>query len=203
MEILISIVILVLIVTMFYRTIFGLDTTQKGLYKHFQAFKNDEKLFYLLYKDLFLSQEFNKSSSYDKKYDIINIITSNSLHDIANPNVVYFVNKDEALIRLESAKPITLPVTQEYMFYIYADRLALNVDSFNILPTKESQTTNSVEQSISVDLPGAMPAQAENNQTKKGSANQTSEDTKATSGSFLVFLSKKSKKEKLLFEVSK
>jgi len=189
MEILISVVILVLIVLMFYGLIFNLNNSEKILQKHLNDFKNRDTIFYLIFRDLFLSTKFHRETSYNKKYDIINITTFNSIHNIIRPNVIYFINQNRELIRLESSKKFKLPIKDIDLYSVYADKIASQVENFNILTTQNSSNSRKKE-IIKISLPGAK-------ETNKDNKNKFQK-----ANNFLVFLETKSG-NKLLFEVRK
>ncbi len=178
MELMVSIVLIVLIVLFLYNAIATMKMSNKTLARHDNEENNRTKIFELFYRDIVESISINSLETKDKHYNVIELQTHNTLHQIAMPFVTYFVNsKKDALIRLEAAKKISLPVSYEDRFAIYADLLINDVSDFNIY-TKTSDKNQSKEHNLSKSV------------------------NKATSETILLYLKTKKFKEPLLLELA-
>ncbi len=83
----------------------------------------------VLYNDLLQAQSIRIEKSPEKNYCRVFIRTANSLYDIIEPYVVWYVSKNQkSLMRAESYNPIALP--NDELFYL--DRFAKNVQVFRI-----------------------------------------------------------------------
>ncbi len=178
MELMISIVLIVLIVLFLYGAIASMKISNKTLAKHDNQESNRSKIFELLYRDILESRSINSLPTKDKHFNTVEMQTHNSLHQIAMPYVTYFVNSQkDALIRLEAAKKIVLPIAYEDRFAIHADLLINEVSDFNVY-TKST----------------------DKNQSKEN--NQSDNVNKDVSETILLFLNTNSLKEALLFELA-
>lgn len=90
-----------------------------------------EVLVDILYRDLYLSREL-RIESYPQ-YSILHVKSKNSIYSIAEPYVTWLVLKnDNTLMRLESAKKITLPLDDEFKKDIFVDIGIKNCEHFSI-----------------------------------------------------------------------
>ncbi len=156
MELMVSIVLIVLITMFLYNAIASMKISNKTLAYHDKSEDNRTKIFELFYRDIIESISLKSLPTKDKHYNVIELQTHNSLHQIAMPYVTYYVSRDkDSLIRLEAAKEILLPVKYEDKFAIHADLLISEVTDFNLY-TKNTdiniskETNTSKNQDISV-----------------------------------------------------
>ncbi|RLA84581.1 MAG: hypothetical protein DRG78_01095 [Epsilonproteobacteria bacterium] len=132
-EVLVAISILGILFTFLSKTI---NTTKKLNQPYIQKASkiyDESKIFKILVKDF--SQVVGKSSViYGKKYDIVRIQTKNTIYNIVDPYVTYFVSKkDLALIRTESLEKYDLYKKEDiYKEYIFGDILSNNTKSFKV-----------------------------------------------------------------------
>ena len=70
--------------------------------------------------------------THSKKYDVLEFKTINSIYQIIEPNITYFVSKkDNALVRVESLEPFKLDKKEEInKIFLYADILVPSSISF-------------------------------------------------------------------------
>jgi len=157
MELMVSIVLIVLIVLFLYSAIASMKISNKTLAKHDQQESNRTKIFELLYRDILESTSINSLPTKDRHFTTVELQTHNSLHQIAMPYVTYFVHtQKDALVRLEAAKKIVLPISYEDRFSIHADLLINEVTDFNVYlkisdqnQSKENNQSNSINSTIS------------------------------------------------------
>ena len=178
MELMVSIVLIVLITLFLYNAIATMKISNKTLAQHDIQENNRSKIFELFYRDFIEAVSLKPLKTKDKHYNTIELQTNNSLHQIVMPYVTYFVSRDkDALIRLEAAKEIELPVKYEDKYSIFVDKLIENVSDFNVYEKKEQ------------------PKQ-KTDKTKADDINNT------ISKSILLYLKTKNFKEPLLLELS-
>lgn len=148
MELLISIVLIALMVSYLYNILGVLKTSNASISKKDADMKRRDFIFQLLYKDLFESSSIKIATTEHKDFDILKVVTKNSLHDLINPNIVYIVTKeDKKFIRLESNTAITLPIPLDSAYTLYADELTKDVEFFKVY--NESKENNESKQSQS------------------------------------------------------
>ncbi len=139
MELMVSVVLIVMITLFLYNAIASMKLSNRTLAHHDQSEANRTKVFELLYRDFVESVELNVSQTQQDKYNIVSMQTHNSLHEIIMPYVVYYVHsEDERLIRLESAKKLSLPLEYEDRNSVFADVLFTNVKQLNVVLKKNS-----------------------------------------------------------------
>jgi len=131
-EVMISVMLIALIAMFMYGALGGTRASNATLQKHADDERVRLQFFKLLYRDLVESYSVNPLATGNKHYQILELQTQNSLYGIAAPHVLYFVHADNlTLVRLESAQPITLPVTYELHDRIHVEVLDTNVTDFN------------------------------------------------------------------------
>lgn len=141
MEMLVSVVLLVLITLFMYSAIAGSNMTAKTLQKHSASDQNRTLLYALLFRDCVEALWVRPMAMPNKHFTVLQMQTRNTLYDIAAPYVTYYVNgQSKALIRLESATRIRLPVSYEQKPLIHADVLGADVTSFNVYAAALSDT---------------------------------------------------------------
>jgi len=148
MELMISVVLIALISMYLYGALGQTRTNNKMLQEHTEVQEHRQKIYELLYRDFMESYTLNIQQTKDKHYHILMLQTDNSLYDIAAPYVTYYVQAESRnLVRLESAEPIVLPVTEEARMFVHADLIDENVTDLNLYVQKSATgtaTTSSV-----------------------------------------------------------
>ncbi len=122
---------------------FFVSTAISGTRKNFSIAKKDinsrlktDKISQVLYDDIIKSSQLTSADS--KKYTILYLKTKNSIYDIKEPFVIWYVSKEEkSLIRIESSKKITIPLKQEDMPYVLSDKVAKNCENFLVYKSKD------------------------------------------------------------------
>lgn len=129
-EILISIVLLLLLISVLYNVLNISKTSQTNI-EHFIA-QQKEYLFYnLVYLDIL-----NATSKIDilqndtNLQSILLFQTKNSIHSLYNPYVVYLV-KNNKLYRVESNYKLRLPLNLEHR-YFFADLIKNSIHRFKV-----------------------------------------------------------------------
>ena len=88
--------------------------------------KKKEILIKVLYSDIINAKQFQIINK-DKKFFELKLKTKNSLYDLIEPYVVWYVSKNQnSLIRTESY----MPIKKDNFYYI--DKFASNLDKFKI-----------------------------------------------------------------------
>lgn len=189
-ELIVSIILIGLIVVFLYSALAGSRKTKHSLERYSTAEQNRSKLYELLYRDLIESTEITPMTTRDERFTIMKLRTANSLYDIAMPYVTYYVHSQQkALIRLESAREIELPIPYDDKWFVYADWLVPKVNDFNVYTAQLTTTTASSDanSSSSTDssaesrgtllpgqsrLPGTTAAATATGQSSSGSAGE-------------------------------
>lgn len=130
-EILVSVVLLGLILIFVSSSIQQTKSNNAIFEKKVHEDSKLEVLIDTLYRDIYLSREINIESY--PQYSILHVKSKNSIYGIAEPYVTWLVlKKDNTLIRLESAKRITLPLDEEFKKDIFVDIGMKNCEHFSI-----------------------------------------------------------------------
>ncbi len=135
-EMLVSVVILGIMA-------FFVSTTITQTKKNFSAVKKDinsklktDRISQILYEDIIKSSQLTSTNS--KKYTILYLKTKNSIYDIKEPFVIWYVSKEKkSLIRIESSKRITIPLKQEDIPYTLSDKVTENCENFLVYKSKD------------------------------------------------------------------
>ena len=94
----------------------------------------------LLYQDILYANDITIKGN--KHYSILKLQSTHSVYNIAKPYILWLVLKeDNRLIRIESAKPITLPIKEEDKQYIFVDKAIEKCNSFTVNLSKDNQHT--------------------------------------------------------------
>jgi prepilin-type N-terminal cleavage/methylation domain-containing protein len=132
-EVLISITILGIIFTFLFSTLNNTKKNNEPYIEKSKQITKESEIFKILVND-FTQIEGSPSVIYGKHFDIVRVQTKNSVHNIINPYVTYFVSKKEnTLVRTESLTKYDLyKKTDIYKEFVYGDILAKDVTSFKI-----------------------------------------------------------------------
>lgn len=133
-ELLVSIALFGLIAVFLFGSIDGLRK-QQGFFKKKEAIlSHKNQILSLLRTDFDRAKLVTISKSSSKDFDTVLITGSNrSLHKIDRPDVAWVMLKtDNTLVRLESAYPIILPLTDEAMYLTHADIIGKHCEIFRM-----------------------------------------------------------------------
>ncbi len=130
-EVIISIVILGILFTYLFSTINSTKKQNKNYIIKSDKIKDEKQIFRLFNLD-FAQIIGDVKITNSKRYDILEFKTKNSIYQIIEPTVTYFVSKkDKALIRVESLEPFSFDVKEEVdKIFLYADILSRDTISF-------------------------------------------------------------------------
>lgn len=177
----VSVVLLSLMITYLYNALGVLQNSNSSLLSKEKQLSTRDFLFSLLYKDLFEASSATITSTQSKDFDILKIKTTNSLHDITTPSIMYIVVKDDKkLIRIESTNTFALPIPMESIYMLYADEVAKEVEFFKIYSESSS----------------------ENNQTNGGNVQNDVQKEVTVTGNILLSLKLRNQKP-LFFEIAR
>ena len=137
-EVLVSVVLLGLISLFIASTI----SQTKGNNKLFEnRVKNDKKLESLvdiLYDDIYFSKSITVEGL--KKYSLLHVKSKNSIYGIDEPYMIWLVLKDKnRIIRMESAKKITLPLQDNMKKFVFIDEGMKNCEHFTVNISKNKK----------------------------------------------------------------
>jgi len=138
LELLLSVAILAVLFSYLYMNFYVAknSTDATKAFREKELFR--EKVSTLLYNDLILSTKITPTAG-EEEYDTLDIIGTNSLHNITAPYIKYTVidstkayseNNGSILVRLESNAPINTKA-RDRIFYL--DEVANNVEYFKIV----------------------------------------------------------------------
>jgi len=114
-EVMISVVIFSILILFMSKVVDSLNSSIQSLKTKQLSNIKQKQLTKALYADI-LEAKTIKIYNKNKNYSVLYIQTANSLYNIAMPYVVWYVSKkDKALMRLESATNIELPVNDGYL----------------------------------------------------------------------------------------
>ncbi|WP_187647796.1 type II secretion system protein [Nitrosophilus labii] len=130
-ELIVSITILSLIILFISQSISNLNISHSVIKGTVEKEYLQNKIAKILYYDLLLSKNIEIKGG--KKYSIIYLQTKNTLFDIDNPYVVWYVLKDSnTLCRLESPIKIVLPLYPENFGKVFVSKVVQNCEIFKI-----------------------------------------------------------------------
>ena len=135
-ELIVSVIILSLIVTFLYSGLGTLKNSTAALFKKDNKRKsalNVKKLFIL---DIMQSSELNISKTKSKNIDFIFLYSKNSLYGIYKPQIYYFVDKKNRLIRSEGVN-YKLPLNEENLYNIKYDVILKDIEFFKLYKNKK------------------------------------------------------------------
>ena len=130
-EVIISIVLLGIMFTYLYSTINSTKKQNNNYIEKSEIIKNEKQIYRLFNLD-FAQIIGAVKITHSKKYDVLEFKTKNSIYQIIEPTVTYFVSKkDNALIRVESLAPFKFDLKEEIdKVFLYADVLVIDCISF-------------------------------------------------------------------------
>jgi len=188
MEVLVSVVILVLISVYMYGALAGSRTAFGALQRGSGAEHNRTMLYTLLFRDLMEADTIKSLQTEDRRYNLLQLRTRNSLYDMPYPYVLWYVNaQNKQLVRLESSRGIKLPVPYEDQVFLHADAFVRGVTDFNLYAQKSAAPVQTAENNGSL-------SSADDNKTQLVSKGEIRR--------YLLYLNGENMKEMLL-EVAK
>lgn len=133
-ELLVSIALFGLIAIFLFGSIDGLRKQQSFIQKKEAVLSRKNQILSLLRTDFDRAKLLSISKSTSIDFDTVLIFGSNrSLYKINQPNVAWIILKaDNTLVRLESASPIIIPLTDEAMYFTHADVIGKHCEIFRI-----------------------------------------------------------------------
>jgi len=135
-EIMLAIIILSILLLAINNIIANLKSTKDFLQNISNKEKKNELFIKTLYYDILNSNTMTVKHSFDSDYDRIYLNTKNSLYNLINPYVIWYVSKkNNSLIRVESPFKITLPSDRVF----FADKFAENVKIFKIFSKNKKE----------------------------------------------------------------
>ena len=128
-EILLSLIILSILFLAMNNIIASLKSASNVLNNYYFKQKQNEILIKTLYADIINATSIKIIHSKNSDYDRLYLITSNSLYDLIEPYVLWYVSRNKnTLIRVESPFKINLP--SDKLFFL--DKFKNSVKLFNI-----------------------------------------------------------------------
>ncbi len=132
-ELIISVMLLSLLFFAMSKVILEFKSSIKNLNREYKNFYNNNLMIKVLYYDLLNASKLKIVKSKNPNFIRLYLQTSNSLYNIPNPYVVWYVSRNEnSLIRIEDTSPITLPNEN----FNFIDKFAENIKVFNIYKRK-------------------------------------------------------------------
>lgn len=140
-ELVISIALFGLITVFMFGTIDELRKQQNFYQKKERSIGRQNTVLSLLRTDLYRPVSLTLTPTQSKDFDLLFITGSNhSLYGIDRPYVVWVVFKaDHALVRLESAVPITLPLRPEALYLTHSDTIQTQTELFRLYDSPRSR----------------------------------------------------------------
>jgi len=135
-ELIISVVLLGIIVTFLYSTVSSLEKTNKIFAANEKELSQREKVIDVLYDDIFLA---NSLKIEGLKNSMLSMQTSNSLFDITNPYVTWFIShQKDTLLRFESTIKFQ-DINSENADYFHISKIGENCEVFKIYQSKKKE----------------------------------------------------------------
>jgi prepilin-type N-terminal cleavage/methylation domain-containing protein len=133
-EVMVSIALFGLITLLLFGTIDNLRIQLSFFKEKEKSIHEKNRILSLMRTDFDRAKAFSISKNETKEFTIASIKGSNrSLYTIEQPNVVWIVLKnDNTLVRLESASPITLPLTPKSLYLVHSDLIGKGCELFRI-----------------------------------------------------------------------
>jgi len=184
-EIMLAIMILAVLLLAINNIIANLKSTKDFLQNISNKEKKNELFIKTLYYDILNSNTMTVKHSFDSDYDRIYLNTKNSLYNLINPYVIWYVSKkNNSLIRVESPFKITLPSDRVF----FADKFAENVKIFKIFSKNKKelifvQTANKKPLYFEMINKNYEKATVSNDSNNSANANSTNKNSNQNSSS--------------------
>ena len=135
-EMIISVILLGIIVVFLYETVSNLEQTNRIFSDNENSLSKKERILDLLYEDIFLA------NSVDIKgidNSLVSIQTSNTLFDIAQPNVTWLVVREKnTLLRFESTKEFE-KMSSDNSDYYHISKVGENCEIFKVYQSNKKE----------------------------------------------------------------
>ena len=139
-EIVVSVVLLGIIAMFVSSTVLQTKSNNALFKKKLKIDGRFEAVSNRLYKDLYQASTISVKGS--KRYSILHVKSQSSVYGISEPYIVWLVlKKDNALVRMESARKISLPMKEEGKKYIFVDVVLRDCTNFSINQSKDKNST--------------------------------------------------------------
>jgi prepilin-type N-terminal cleavage/methylation domain-containing protein len=139
-ELMISVALTAIVLLFLYRALDVQRISNETASRSSKTILERTALYKLLYADLIEAKWIKREPLSNKDYSLLFMRTSNSLHQIPLPYVVYFVHENNrTLVRLESAYELKFPISGELVKYVFADKLLEKVRKFVVLERGSKQ----------------------------------------------------------------
>ncbi|MCH9813965.1 MAG: prepilin-type N-terminal cleavage/methylation domain-containing protein [Epsilonproteobacteria bacterium] len=136
-ELLISVFLLGLIVNFLYTAVDNLQRTNTLFHQKSDTLQNKQKIFDLLYDDLFSAQVLKITG---RKNSTIDMKTRNSIYDIESPYVTWLLHRENnTLLRFESTKPFSDMRSDTTHFY-HISKVGKDCERFKIYQSNNHNT---------------------------------------------------------------
>jgi len=133
----ISIVLMSIIILFLYKILSNQTIFSSIVENKISLMNYKNKIFNLFYRDINGAKWIKISPSLNKNFDIVYLLTQNSLHEIPLAYVVYYINvKDRTLVRLESREKISFPVSFDKIPLIFVDIIGKDIKKFRFFLSK-------------------------------------------------------------------
>ena len=135
-EMIISVILLGIIVVFLYETVSNLERTNRIFSENETSLSKKERILDLLYEDIFLANSLNIKGIDNS---LVSIQTSNTLFDIAQPNVTWLVVREKnTLLRFESTKEFK-KMSSENSDYYHISKVGENCEIFKVYQSNKKE----------------------------------------------------------------
>lgn len=141
-EVLISVTIFSIVMIFLYQALEITKTTNNFYEDKLEVYKTKSDLKKLFFDDFLYSIDENNSISItqDKnKNNLVSLNTYNTFHNSFYTHIVYFISRENELIRIESSNKFNKEnITTDFLNKSYIDIIMDNIEVFKITPNKTS-----------------------------------------------------------------
>jgi hypothetical protein len=149
--------------------------------------KNSQRdlLFKVIFQDIIESTNLSISSKKEQQIDTVYINTKNSLHGLINPTVLYYVDVNNILYRIESLdNNISLPIREKDYRNIKVDEVTDKIEYFRIFPKNRDYLIYlKRENSDKIFFEVSIPFATDTNETNSSGTSQSSKSNSSSSNS--------------------
>ena len=146
-ELLIASTILALISLYLFQTMDFMQTANKSLQRDHKQRDFSFQIKRVIIDDILKAKQMKILNG--KDFDLLQLVSSNSLHGLMMPHISYVVNKQHQLFRLEAIKPIKLPINQDEVYHYKYDLVMDNLQYFKIYDNNLSQAKKDSNKTVS------------------------------------------------------
>ena len=135
-EMIISVILLGIIVVFLYETVSNLEQTNRIFSNNENSLSKKERILDLLYEDIFLANSLEIKGTDNS---LVSIQTSNTLFDIAQPNVTWLVVREKnTLLRFESTKEFE-KMSSDNSDYYHISKVGENCEIFKVYQSNKKE----------------------------------------------------------------